>query len=73
MTASLNLQPNFGRPGERYRHPYVPGDAFYERLIGAQDGPLAQLLDDAAHDVARSGEADALVAAGLREDDRQRR
>lgn len=31
----LNLQPNFGIPGERYRHPYMAGDAFYDRLVGA--------------------------------------
>ncbi|MDH5339189.1 MAG: DUF2783 domain-containing protein [Rubrivivax sp.] len=34
----LNVQPNFGVPGERYRHPYMPGDAFYERLIDAHRG-----------------------------------
>jgi hypothetical protein len=31
----LNTQPNFGIPGERYRHPYMPGDAFYDRLVSA--------------------------------------
>ncbi len=39
----LNVQPNFGIPGERYRHPYMPGDAFYERLVDAHRD-----LDDAA-------------------------
>jgi Protein of unknown function (DUF2783) len=34
----LNLQPNFGIPGERYRHAYQPGDAFYDRLVGAHRG-----------------------------------
>lgn len=34
----LNVQPNFGRPGERYRHPYMPGDAFYDRLLSAHRG-----------------------------------
>ena len=38
----LNTQPNFGLPGERYRHPYMPGDAFYDRLVSAHRG-----LDDA--------------------------
>ena len=38
----LNIQPNFGLPGERYRHPYMPGDAFYDRLVSAHRG-----LDDA--------------------------
>jgi hypothetical protein len=34
----LNVQPNFGNPGERYRHPYMPGDAFYDRLVSAHRG-----------------------------------
>ena len=41
-TPHLNLQPNFGIPGQRYRHPYMPGDAFYDRLVGA-----LRELDDA--------------------------
>jgi hypothetical protein len=41
----LNTQPNFGRPGERYRHPYIPGDAFYDRLVSAHRG-----LSDAQSD-----------------------
>jgi hypothetical protein len=34
-TTHLNTRPNFGIPGERYRHPYMPGDAFYDRLVSA--------------------------------------
>lgn len=34
-TTQLNTRPNFGVPGERYRHPYMPGDAFYDRLVNA--------------------------------------
>jgi hypothetical protein len=34
----LNTQPHFGIPGERYRHPYMPGDAFYDRLVSAHRG-----------------------------------
>ncbi len=34
----LNTQPNLGIPGERYRHPYMPGDAFYDRLVSAHRG-----------------------------------
>jgi len=37
-TPHLNVQPNFGVPGERYRHPYMPGDAFYDRLVSAHRG-----------------------------------
>lgn len=46
MTRHLNVQPNFGLPGERYRHPYMPGDAFYDRLVSAHRG-----LDDAQSDL----------------------
>lgn len=46
MTQHLNVQPNFGLPGERYRHPYMPGDAFYDRLVSAHRG-----LDDAQSDL----------------------
>ena len=42
MTQHLNVQPNFGIPGQRYRHPYMPGDAFYDHLVRAHRG-----LDDA--------------------------
>ncbi len=34
----LNTQPNFGIPGERYRHAYMPGDRFYEMLIEGHRG-----------------------------------
>lgn len=34
----LNVQPNLGVPGERYRHAYMPGDRFYERLIEGHRG-----------------------------------
>jgi hypothetical protein len=42
MTQHLNVQPNFGIPGQRYRHPYMPGDTFYDHLVQAHRG-----LDDA--------------------------
>lgn len=31
--STLVSAPNFGIPGERYRHAYTPGDDFYEALI----------------------------------------
>lgn len=34
----LNVQPNLGIPGERYRHAYMPGDRFYEMLIEGHRG-----------------------------------
>lgn len=34
----LNIQPNLGIPGERYRHAYMPGDRFYEMLIEGHRG-----------------------------------
>ena len=34
----LNVQPNLGLPGTRYRHPYMPGDAFYDSLLRAHRG-----------------------------------
>jgi hypothetical protein len=34
----LNTQPNFGTPGERHRHAYMPGDDFYELLIAGHAG-----------------------------------
>lgn len=37
-TQYLNTQPHFGIPGERYRHPYMPGDAFYDRLVSTHRG-----------------------------------
>ena len=34
----LNIQPNFGLPGVRYRHAYEPGDRFYDLLIEGHRG-----------------------------------
>ena len=34
-TQHLKRQPNFGVPGQRYRHPYMAGDTFYDRLVSA--------------------------------------
>jgi hypothetical protein len=34
-TTHLDTRPNLGIPGDRYRHPYMPGDAFYDRLVSA--------------------------------------
>lgn len=34
----LNVAPNLGVPGERYRHAYMPGDRFYEMLIESHRG-----------------------------------
>lgn len=34
----LQTQPNFGVPGERYRHAYMPGDRFYDMLIEGHRG-----------------------------------
>lgn len=31
--STLVTAPNFGIPGQRYRHAYTPGDDFYEALI----------------------------------------
>jgi len=31
----LNTESNFGVPGERYFHPFTPGDEFYQMLIDA--------------------------------------
>jgi hypothetical protein len=36
--SDLNTQPNFGIPGERYRHAYMPGDDFYEMLLQGHHG-----------------------------------
>ena len=38
MTQHLQTQPNFGIPGQRYRHAYSPGDDFYEALIDSHRG-----------------------------------
>ena len=37
-TRHLNIQPNFGVPGERHRHAYEPGDHFYDQLMQAHRG-----------------------------------
>jgi len=34
----LNTEPNFGVPGERHRHAYVPGDDFYDQLVQTHRG-----------------------------------
>jgi hypothetical protein len=42
----LNTQPNFTEPGQRQRWAYMPGDSFYESLVGAHQG-----LSDAQSDL----------------------
>jgi hypothetical protein len=37
-TQQLIVEPHFGRPGERYRHAYMPGDHFYQCLLDAHKG-----------------------------------
>lgn len=34
----LNLQPNFGIPGQRFVRDFTPGDDFYEALIQTHQG-----------------------------------
>jgi Protein of unknown function (DUF2783) len=34
----LNLQPNFGLPGQRFVRDFTPGDDFYEALIQTHHG-----------------------------------
>ncbi len=34
----LNVQPNWGVPGQRWPNAYSPGDDFYEMLINAHQG-----------------------------------
>ena len=34
----LNIQPNFGVPGQRYLRAYTPGDDFYESLLNGHQG-----------------------------------
>lgn len=34
----LNLQPNFGMPGQRFVRDFTPGDDFYEALIQTHQG-----------------------------------
>ena len=36
--STLVTAPNFGMPGERYRHAYTPGDDFYQALIDTHRG-----------------------------------
>lgn len=46
--STLVTAPNFGIPGERYRHAYTPGDDFYEALIDTHrdlDDAQSQLLN----------------------------
>jgi hypothetical protein len=72
----LNVQANFGLPGERWRHPYMPGDAFYERLMQAHHGlsdahsellhaRLVLLLANHIGDLRVLDEALALARAGV--------
>ena len=72
----LNVQPNFGLPGERYRHPYMPGDAFYDLLMQAHRGlgdeqsellhaRLVLLLANHIGDLRVLNEALALARAGV--------
>ena len=37
-TEHLNIQPNFGVPGERHRRAYEPGDQFFDQLVQAHRG-----------------------------------
>jgi hypothetical protein len=75
MPQHLNVEPNFGVPGERYRHPYMPGDAFYEQLLHAHRGlsdaqsellhaRLVLLLANHIGDLRVLGEAIELARAG---------
>ena len=34
---SLNLNPNFAEPGQRYFHKFSPGDDFYEMLMNSRE------------------------------------
>ena len=34
----LNMQPNFGIPGQRFARAFTPGDDFYEALIDTHRG-----------------------------------
>jgi Protein of unknown function (DUF2783) len=46
--STLVTAPNFGIPGERYRHAYTPGDDFYEALIDTHrelDDAQSQMLN----------------------------
>ena len=72
----LNTDPNFGVPGQRYRHAYMPGDAFYEMLIEGHRGltdeqselmnaRLVLLLANHIGDLAVLKEAIALARGGV--------
>lgn len=72
----LNVQPNLGIPGERYRHAYMPGDRFYEMLIEGHRGladeqselmnaRLVLLLANHIGDLRVLQEAVALARAGV--------
>mgnify|MGYP002624639236 CR=1 FL=1 len=72
----LTLTPNLGVPGQRYRHPYMPGDAFSERLVEAHRGlsdaqsellhaRLVLLLANHVGDLRVLDEAIALARAGV--------
>ena len=37
-TDHLITAPNFGVPGERHRHAYEPGDAFFNQLVQTHQG-----------------------------------
>jgi hypothetical protein len=76
MPRHLNLEPHFGIPGERYRQPYMPGDAFYEQLVHAHRGlgdaqsellnaRLLLLLANHIGDLRVLGEAIELARAGV--------
>jgi hypothetical protein len=76
MPEHLNAEPHFGIPGKRYRHPYMPGDAFYEQLMHAHRGlgdaqsellnaRLLLLLANHIGDLRVLGEAIELARAGV--------
>ena len=75
MPQHLSTEPHFGIPGERYRHLYMPGDAFYEQLLHAHRGlgdaqsellnaRLVLLLANHIGDLRVLGEAIELARAG---------
>ena len=77
--SQLNTQPNFGQPGQRYRHAYTPGDCFYQALIDSHLGlgdeqsrqlnaRLILLLANHIGDLALLREALAAARAGIAPD-----
>lgn len=77
----LITDPNFGVPGERYRHVYTPGDDFYEMLIEGHRGladaqsellnaRLVLLLANHIGDLRVLKEAIAAARAGVAGDDK---